>query len=194
MCFIEATSWYESSVLWAAMAAIATIAYTVFSILLWRTTRDAVKLTRESVDIARRSIKISKRAFEAASRPYVYIEESTLGGSLNRELININAKFKNCGNFLATEVIVTFKIYKRNSQEVIQERTEPTFLLEPGKSKNTGISIAGSNYGPIRSGEIPIDVKVDVRYKGITQVEYYYRERYQWNTDATSIKFEHEAN
>ncbi len=172
--------------------AIATGVYTYFSKRLWEVTRDATALTRESLDIARQSVDVSKRAFEAANRPYVYVRAGRLGGSFSAESMTMTATLKNCGTFIATPVRVTWTVYSDGNS--IHQYSVPSFLLEPQEHSEINTTVIGPYWPSISAGQITMEVDIDIRYDGITESEYYYREKYQWEKGGVSKRIKTEAN
>ena len=193
------TPWYYDPIAWSAIAtaaatliiAAATIFYTLISKRLWDATTEATKLTRESLDIARQSVAISSRNFETTTRPYVYIM-GNLGGSAGGDTMKREIQLKNCGNFIATHVVVAWKI--RADGEIFHSHTNPELLLDPDDKARVETVVHSQHYRLMQEGKIKITVDVEVAYKGVTEAEYYYREFYELERQGGSTKVKTEAN
>lgn len=51
----------------------------------------------------------------------------------------------------------------------------------------------GPYWGAVHSGQT-MQVEISIRYRGITEQEYFYREWYQWDKEAVSKRIKTEAN
>ena len=143
------------------------------------------------MDIARQTLDASKRAFEASNRPYVYLQGGRLGGSFNSDRMELSARVKNCGNYLATQVRISWIGYSDGNS--IHNQTIPPLLLEPDEEREIKTTIVGAFWPAIQSGKT-FQIEIDIEYKGITDQEYFYREWYQWDKDAASTRTRTEAN
>src|SRR5271157_4379302 len=55
----------------AAIGAVATIAYTVISLRLWRSTQQQVQLTRDQLELTVKQLELTKASFDAANQKLI---------------------------------------------------------------------------------------------------------------------------
>jgi len=77
--------------------AVATVAYVVITLLLWKATKAGIRATLKSVDATRENIEVSKNLFSKLNSPYMGIEGAT---------IKIHT-----APFARTELVINFRNY-----------------------------------------------------------------------------------
>ena len=159
--------------------AIATVAYVIYSFLLWKTTRQSINLTR--------------RIFEATNRPYVGVEA---GEAIGKDgLIYVQTKIKNFGTAPAIELIGNWVITVDGKPlPTLKQCYEAIVLLPQATCEHKSIINPGEEF-QLSDNNHSLEIQFNLTYKSIGRQEYFYREQQRFDHEqSTFVKTSGDAN
>jgi hypothetical protein len=164
--------WFDSASIAVWVTALATLAYVVISLLLWRATKHSAETTR--------------KIFEQTHRPYVGMQSWALwkdGGSTG----NLNwLTLINVGNVPASNVHVNIETFDHSGSIEKATSAEAGFVLFPNQAYTVQVAteivekVIEENRAlaeHVGSGEVwlGITLKIELLYSGPSETNYYFR-------------------
>ncbi len=147
-----------------AVIAVATIVNLLVAIFMWRVTKESTGVT--------------KSIFEAANRPYVGIPRVKVEKDDAAKKLNFAVEIKNFGSVPANEFDSNWDVWIDGvSQPQTKFPDKPSVLFPQASVFRVGLIADPMVYSSIVTGKSALEFVVEVRYKGVTQKEYYYREK-----------------
>ena len=162
--------WYQDPIVIATIIiAIATVAYVLVSIALWRATK--------------RSTEITQKIFEAANRPYIGTEGVKTRINELEGFLRFEVEIKNFGTVPASNLTGGWDIlYNGELLPIVRPQRDASILLPQG-SIFLVAQLADPQFQPLADGEARLELRLSFRYTGVTDHEYQYRERYEFVRD-----------
>jgi|CZKC01.1.fsa_nt_gi hypothetical protein len=164
--------WFDSASIAVWVTALATLAYVVISLLLWRATKHSAETTR--------------KIFEQTHRPYVGMQSWELwkdGGSTG----NLNClTLINVGNVPASNVHVNIETFDHSGSIEKATSAEAGFVLFPNQAYTVQVAteivekVIEENRAlaeHLGGGEVwlGITLKIELLYSGPSETNYYFR-------------------
>jgi hypothetical protein len=164
--------WFDSASIAVWVTALATLAYVVISLLLWRATKHSAETTR--------------KIFEQTHRPYVGMQSWALwkdGGSTG----NLNClTLINVGNVPASNVHVNIETFDHSGSIEKATSAEAGFVLFPNQAYTVQVAteiverVIEENRAlaeHVGGGEVwlGITLKIELLYSGPSETNYYFR-------------------
>ena len=151
-----------------AVIAFAAIVNLLVSVLMWLATN--------------RSAKITEKIFEAAHRPYLGIVREDVVKNDREMTTTIRAVVKNSGGVLARDIRHDWKILIDGKVTSMPSSEEPAVLVPEAEMTFAGeIDVSSKEYSSILSGEAKLLSTFNLRYKGVTQKEYHYATKREYD-------------
>lgn len=153
-------AWYEDPITVATIViAGSTVVYVVATILLWRETRDSVKITRET--------------FENSLRPFIGVPELSVHNHTDKLELVFTLKVMNFGSIPAIEVRTSANILADGNTLPVQKHESGFLLIPPHSDILTIFTLDEADYQrAIKSARL--DFRGSVQYEGISQKKYQY--------------------
>jgi hypothetical protein len=172
--------WQQNTItLSTIVIAAATVAYVIYSFLLWKVTRQSIDLTR--------------RIFESTNRPYVGVEA---GEAISKDgLIYVQTKIKNFGSAPAIELVGNWEITVDGKPlPTLKQCYEAIVLLPQAACEHKSIINPGEEF-QLSDNNHSLEIQFNLIYKSIGRQEYFYREQQRFDHEHhTFVKTSGDAN
>jgi hypothetical protein len=155
--------WYKDPLTVATIViAVATVAYFISTMLLWRETRDSVRITRDM--------------FEASHRPYIGL--TAISHTISDEKATFTVRYKNAGSVPARDFKVGVQVVA-NGIVVPQgaREEEDISVIPPGLEQFDIATITGPNELKAVKDAHTLAILFKCSYKGMTDKEYCYTDK-----------------
>lgn len=156
-----------------AVIAVATVVNLLVAIFMWRVTRESTRITRS--------------IFEAANRPYVGIPNVNVQKDDAAKKLDFTVRIKNFGSVPANEFSSKWDVLIDGVSQPQTGIPDKPAVLFPQVSVLLAGTFADPMYSSIVTGKSALEFVVKVRYKGVTQKEYYYRQKNRYYPQANSF-------
>jgi hypothetical protein len=146
------------------------------AVMMWWTTRDYTQITKD--------------IFRFSNRPYVGIVDVTAEEDAKNKNLSVHIELKNAGSVPARDLHASYTLsIKGNSVGAWDGSGTEFAVFPPQMSGYIEGKVAGNAYSSAIIGNPPLEVDVELKYKGMTEDQYYYRLKARYDANRNTFSF-----